>query len=163
MFLKESNDSCHSMCAVTVNTSLPHFFLTSAQIRAARSLIRWTAEDLAAASALSVATIRRAELKENQTALTSANDLSYPPRVGVSWGGVHRRELRGPGCPAAEAAAEKRLAQGVIANAGFRHDGYRRSNRSVEQTCCLYNRPAILPMLKRAVSVWSRWKRQNNL
>ena len=33
-------------------------------------------EDLAAASALSVATIRRAELKENQTALTSANDLA---------------------------------------------------------------------------------------
>src|SRR6478736_6548513 len=64
------------MCAGKVNTSLPHFFLTSAQIRAARSLIRWTAEDLAAASALSVATIRRAELKENQTALTSANDLA---------------------------------------------------------------------------------------
>ena len=35
-----------------------------------------TAEDLAAASALSVATIRRAELKENQTALTSANDFA---------------------------------------------------------------------------------------
>ena len=64
------------MRAGKVNTSLPFFFLTSAQIRAARSLIRWTAEDLAAASALSVATIRRAELKENQTALTSANDLA---------------------------------------------------------------------------------------
>ena len=76
MFLKGSNDSCQIMCAGKVNTSLPHFFLTSAQIRAARSLIRWTAEDLAAASALSVATIRRAELKENQTALTSANDLA---------------------------------------------------------------------------------------
>ena len=38
--------------------------------------MRWTAEDLAAASALSVATIRRAELKENQTALTSASSLS---------------------------------------------------------------------------------------
>ena len=50
--------------------------LTSAQIRAARSLIRWTANDLAAASALSVATIRRAELKESETALTTANDLA---------------------------------------------------------------------------------------
>src|SRR6516165_12149611 len=50
--------------------------LTSAQIRAARSLIRWTAEDLASASALSVATIRRAELKEDATALTTANDLA---------------------------------------------------------------------------------------
>ena len=76
MFFKDSYDSFHSMCAVKVNTSLPLFFLTSAQIRAARSLIRWTAEDLASASALSVATIRRAELKKNQTALTSANDLA---------------------------------------------------------------------------------------
>jgi transcriptional regulator with XRE-family HTH domain len=50
--------------------------LTSAQIRAARSLIRWTADELAAASALSVATIRRAELKESETALTAANDLA---------------------------------------------------------------------------------------
>ena len=48
--------------------------LTSAQIRAARSLIRWTAEDLAAASALSVATVRRAELTESETSLTTAND-----------------------------------------------------------------------------------------
>jgi hypothetical protein len=50
--------------------------LTSAQIRAARSLLRWRADDLAAASALSVATIRRAELKEIETALTTANDLA---------------------------------------------------------------------------------------
>jgi hypothetical protein len=33
-------------------------------------------QDLSVASALSVATIRRAELKENQTALTIANDLA---------------------------------------------------------------------------------------
>ena len=42
------------MRAEKVDTSLPLFFLTSAQIGAARSLIRWTAEDLAAASAVSV-------------------------------------------------------------------------------------------------------------
>ena len=96
--------------------------------------MRWTAEDLAAASALSVATIRRAELKENQTALTSANDLAIRRALESAGVGVHRRERRGPRCPAAEAAAEKRLAQGVIANADFRHDGYRRSNGSVEQT-----------------------------
>ena len=80
MFFKDSYDSFHSMCAVKLNSSLPLFFLTSAQIRAARSLIRWTAEDLASASALSVATIRRAELKKNQTALTSANDLAIAAR-----------------------------------------------------------------------------------
>jgi transcriptional regulator with XRE-family HTH domain len=50
--------------------------LASAQIRAARSLIRWRAEDLAAASALSVATVRRAELTETETSLTAANDLA---------------------------------------------------------------------------------------
>jgi hypothetical protein len=53
-------------CALEKSHLVALFFLTGAQIRAARSLIRWTAEDLAAASALSVATIRRAELKEKQ-------------------------------------------------------------------------------------------------
>jgi transcriptional regulator with XRE-family HTH domain len=50
--------------------------LTSAQIRAARALLRWTAEDLAKASALSVATIRRAELTSEETMMTAANDLA---------------------------------------------------------------------------------------
>ena len=50
--------------------------LTSAQIRAGRALIRWSAEDLAKASTLSVATIRRAELTVGQTSLTAANDLA---------------------------------------------------------------------------------------
>jgi transcriptional regulator with XRE-family HTH domain len=50
--------------------------LTSAQIRAARALIRWSAEDLAQQSALSVATIRRAELTESETSMTAANDLA---------------------------------------------------------------------------------------
>ena len=50
--------------------------LTSAQIRAARSLLRWSAEDLARRSLLSVATIRRAELTEDETSMTAANDLA---------------------------------------------------------------------------------------
>jgi transcriptional regulator with XRE-family HTH domain len=50
--------------------------LTSAQIRAARSLIRWSADDLAARSSLSVATIRRAELTDTETSMTAANDLA---------------------------------------------------------------------------------------
>jgi transcriptional regulator with XRE-family HTH domain len=50
--------------------------LTSGQIRAARALLRWTAEDLAKASALSVATIRRAELANEETVMTTANDLT---------------------------------------------------------------------------------------
>lgn len=48
--------------------------LTSAQIRAARALLRWTAEDLARETGLSVTTIRRAELTESATALTVVND-----------------------------------------------------------------------------------------
>ena len=40
----------------------------------ARALLRWSAEDLARHSALGVTTIRRAELTENETSLTAAND-----------------------------------------------------------------------------------------
>ena len=50
--------------------------LTSAQIRAARALIRWRAQDLARESAVGVATIRRAELVEGKTAMTVANDAA---------------------------------------------------------------------------------------
>jgi len=48
--------------------------LTSAQIRAARALLRWSAEDLARESTLGVTTIRRAELVEGETSMTTAND-----------------------------------------------------------------------------------------
>jgi transcriptional regulator with XRE-family HTH domain len=61
------------MCAFFVNMSKP---LTSAQIRAARALLRWSAEELAKQAVLSVATIRRAELSEDQTAMTAANELA---------------------------------------------------------------------------------------
>lgn len=50
--------------------------LSSAQIRAARALVRWSAEELARQSALSVVTIRRAELMEEATSMTAANDLA---------------------------------------------------------------------------------------
>ena len=50
--------------------------LTSAQIRAARAILRWRAEDLARESAVGVATIRRAELAEEITSMTAANNLA---------------------------------------------------------------------------------------
>jgi hypothetical protein len=50
--------------------------LTSPQIRAARALIKWTAEDLSRQSAVSLRTIRRAELAEHDTSMTAANDLA---------------------------------------------------------------------------------------
>jgi transcriptional regulator with XRE-family HTH domain len=50
--------------------------LTSAQIRAARALVRWSAEDLARHSSVSLRTIRRAELADHHTSLTIPNDLA---------------------------------------------------------------------------------------
>jgi hypothetical protein len=50
--------------------------LTGAQIRAARSLIRWTAVDLARKSSVSLRTIRRAELADQDTSMTTANELA---------------------------------------------------------------------------------------
>ena len=48
--------------------------LTSAQIRAARALIRWSALQLAKKSEVGVTTIRRAELTASETKLTRVND-----------------------------------------------------------------------------------------
>ena len=58
-----------------MNTS-SRIALTSAQIRAARALVRWSAEDLARESAVGLTTIRRAELTDSETSLTAANDLA---------------------------------------------------------------------------------------
>ena len=50
--------------------------LTSAQIRAARSLIKWSAEELARQSSVSLRTIRRAELADQGTSMTTPNELA---------------------------------------------------------------------------------------
>ena len=63
-----------SKYAPGVNTSRGQ--LSSAQIRAARALLRWRAQDLAKEAALGVATIKRAEIAERETSLTAANDLA---------------------------------------------------------------------------------------
>jgi transcriptional regulator with XRE-family HTH domain len=69
--------------------------LSSAQIRAARALIRWSAEDLARASAVGVTTIRRAELTESETSLTAANDLAI--RRALELAGVEFIDENGGG------------------------------------------------------------------
>ena len=69
--------------------------LTSAQIRAARALIRWTAEDLARETFLSVTTIRRAELTESETRLTAANDRAV--RYALEKAGVEFIDENGAG------------------------------------------------------------------
>jgi transcriptional regulator with XRE-family HTH domain len=81
--------------------------LTSAQIRAARSLIRWSAEDLAGRSSLSVATIRRAELTDDETSMTAANDLAV--RRALEAAGVEFIDENGggPGVRLRKSAKEK--------------------------------------------------------
>ena len=69
--------------------------LTSAQIRAARALLRWSAEDLARESTLGVTTIRRAELTEDQTSMTVANDLAV--RRALEGAGVEFIDENGGG------------------------------------------------------------------
>jgi hypothetical protein len=50
--------------------------ISSAQMRAARALIRWTALDLARASKVGVATIRRAEVVDGEIPVTLANEAA---------------------------------------------------------------------------------------
>jgi transcriptional regulator with XRE-family HTH domain len=69
--------------------------LSSAQIRAARALIRWSAEDLAHACSVGISTIRRAELTEAQTTLTAANDLAI--RYALEAAGVEFIDGNGGG------------------------------------------------------------------
>ena len=69
--------------------------LTSPQIRAARSLLRWTAEHLSRHSNVSLRTIRRAELAEVETSMTVANDLAV--RHALEAAGVEFIEENGGG------------------------------------------------------------------
>jgi hypothetical protein len=69
--------------------------LTSAQIRAARALLRWSAEDLARESSLGVTTIRRAELAEGETSMTTVNDSAL--RRTLEAAGVEFIEENGGG------------------------------------------------------------------
>ena len=69
--------------------------LTSAQIRAARALIRWSAEDLARETTLSVTTVRRAELTASETALTNVNDRAI--RNALEAAGVEFIDANGGG------------------------------------------------------------------
>jgi transcriptional regulator with XRE-family HTH domain len=47
--------------------------ITGGQIRAARALLRWTAQDLADQSHVGVATVRRAEAIDGPVLITAAN------------------------------------------------------------------------------------------
>ena len=85
----------HMVSKVNMRTSA----ITSAQIRAARALLRWSAVDLARESSVGVNTIRRAEVAENGTSLTAANELAI--RRALEAAGVEFIDENGggPGSP----------------------------------------------------------------
>jgi len=69
--------------------------LTGSQIRAGRALVRWSAGQLARESNLGINTIRRAEVSENETSMTAANDLAV--RRALEAAGVEFIEENGGG------------------------------------------------------------------
>ena len=70
--------------------------LSGAQIRAARALLKWSAADsLARQSALGVNTVRRAEVAQDKTSLTAANELAL--RRAFELAGVEFIEENGGG------------------------------------------------------------------
>jgi hypothetical protein len=69
--------------------------LNSVQIRAARALLKWSAEDLSHRSAVSLRTIQRAELANYDTSLTAANDRAI--RHALETAGVEFIDENGGG------------------------------------------------------------------
>jgi len=69
--------------------------ISSAQLRAARSLLRWSAIDLAKASKVGVATIRRVEVMDGNIPVTSANEAAL--RTALESAGVEFIDENGGG------------------------------------------------------------------
>jgi transcriptional regulator with XRE-family HTH domain len=69
--------------------------ISSAQLRAARALLRWSALDLAKASRVGVATIRRVETMEGEIPVTAANEAAL--RTALEKAGVEFIDENGGG------------------------------------------------------------------
>lgn len=69
--------------------------LSAAQLRAARALLRWSALELAVASEVGVATIRRAEVVEGEIPVTNANEAAL--RRALEAAGVEFIDENGEG------------------------------------------------------------------
>lgn len=69
--------------------------LSSAQMRAARAMLRWSALDLAKASKVGVATIRRVEVIDGEIPVTAANDGAI--RAALESAGIEFIEGNGTG------------------------------------------------------------------
>jgi hypothetical protein len=89
MIFRRFNDILHIVQSQHVKA------LTSGQLRAARALLRWRAEDLARESQVGVATIRRAVLRQNETSLTAPNDRAI--RRALEEAGIEFIDANGGG------------------------------------------------------------------
>ena len=69
--------------------------ISSAQLRAARAMLRWTALDFAAASKVGVATIRRVEVVDGEIPVTAANEAAI--RRALESAGIDFIEENGTG------------------------------------------------------------------
>src|SRR6202022_1664433 len=69
--------------------------ISSAQMRAARALLRWSAVDLATASKVGVATIRRAEVVKGEIPVNLANEAAL--RRALEAAGIEFIEDNGGG------------------------------------------------------------------
>ena len=69
--------------------------ISSAQMRAARAMLRWSALDLARASKVGVATIRRVEVIEGEIPVTAANEAAI--RQAFESAGIEFIEENGTG------------------------------------------------------------------
>ena len=77
--------------------------LSGGQIRAARALLRWRADELARQASLGLNTIKRAEAKDGKTSLTTANELAI--RRALEAAGVEFTNGDQPGVRLTKAAA----------------------------------------------------------
>ena len=75
-------------------------------------ILRWSAEDLARESALGLNTIKRAELAEDETSLTQANDMAV--RRALEAAGA---TFQNDGVPAAPADVARQLSALYVAGA----------------------------------------------
>ena len=69
--------------------------ISSAQMRAARAMLRWSALDLARASKVGVATIRRVEVIQGEIPVTAANEAAI--RQAFESAGIEFIEENGTG------------------------------------------------------------------
>ena len=69
--------------------------ISSAQLRAARALLRWSALDLAKSSKVGVATIRRVETMDGRIPVTAANEAAL--RTALECAGIEFIDENGGG------------------------------------------------------------------